>query len=86
MSETYLLDTNIFITAANNYYAFDLAPPFWKQLEELLHSGVFYIIDEVYKEIDKGKDDLAEWLKSILDIKKSLRSDDPEVISAYRFI
>ena len=32
----YVLDTNVFIDAANAYYAFDLAPGYWDFLVQLL--------------------------------------------------
>lgn len=34
----YVLDTNVFIDAANAYYAFDLAPGYWDFLVQLFNS------------------------------------------------
>ena len=34
----YVLDTNVFIDAANAYYAFDLAPGYWDFLVRLFVS------------------------------------------------
>jgi len=56
----YLLDSNIFIAAKNEYYAFDICPGFWQWLKtcEELHST-----RSVYDEITHGTDDLSEWIK-----------------------
>ena len=47
--------------AARRYYAFDLAPGFWRGLEQNASTGRIKSIDKVKQELDKGKDDLAEW-------------------------
>ena len=36
----YVLDTNVFIDAANAYYAFDLAPGYWDFLVRLFDGSV----------------------------------------------
>ncbi len=36
VTEKFLIDSNIFITPYQNYYPFDLAPGFWKQLADKL--------------------------------------------------
>lgn len=30
----YCLDANVFVEAHRRYYAFDIAPPFWRALEQ----------------------------------------------------
>ena len=59
----YLLDTNVFIDAAETYYATDICPAFWKWLstESSVHS-----IKEVKDELLKGNDDLSRWIKTEL--------------------
>ncbi|MGP1437511.1 MAG: DUF4411 family protein [Treponema sp.] len=42
----YLFDTNIFITAKDSYYATDIAPSFWLQLEKLIRHGSVIVIDK----------------------------------------
>lgn len=59
----YLLDANVFIEAARRYYAFDLVPRFWEELIRIAREGQIESIDRVKKELERGKDALAEWVK-----------------------
>lgn len=61
---TYVLDANVFIEAARRYYAFDLVPPFWKSLIHHAATGQIQSIDRIQKELERGKDELAEWATS----------------------
>jgi len=62
MHETrFLLDANVFIAAARQYYGFDLVPSFWRSLEDHARTGRIGSIDRVKDELLRGKDDLAEW-------------------------
>lgn len=58
----YVLDANVFIEAARRYYAFDLAPKFWKELGHHVSAGHVQSIDRVKRELEQGKDDLAQWV------------------------
>jgi hypothetical protein len=60
---TYLFDANIFITAKHTLPA-DIWPTFWERLSEMMSSGQIYTIDKVKEEIDHGKDELTQWLKT----------------------
>jgi hypothetical protein len=60
-ASTYVLDANVFIEAARHYYAFDLRTPFWDILVRRAEDGVIGSIDRVKQELDRGKDELAEW-------------------------
>ena len=66
-SEKFLLDSNIFMTPSRSYYSFDFAQGFWRQMKTVIHSGNVFILDVIYKEITKGNDKLAEWLKNTVD-------------------
>ena len=79
----YALDTNVFIEAARRYYAFDLAPGFWKGL--VIHSdgGVVASIDRVKDELDKGKDELSEWAKNHFS-HAFQTTNDVDVLETYR--
>lgn len=58
----YVLDADVFIQAARDYYAFDLAPAFWKALVDHASNGHLLSIDRVKDEIELGKDRLADWV------------------------
>ena len=59
----YLLDTNVFIEAKNDYYGFDFCPAFWDWLDKQNKAGKIAIIDEVAEELRVGEDDLWSWIK-----------------------
>ncbi|MBN1235997.1 MAG: DUF4411 family protein [Methanotrichaceae archaeon] len=84
-SRTYVLDANVFIEAARRYYAFDIAPRFWKLLIDQADNSFVLSIDHVKVELEKGKDELAKWAKN--DFHECfISTEDDEVIAAYRRI
>lgn len=67
----YCIDANILIQAWQSYYSPKVCPTYWEVLNELGKRGVIFIPEVVYEEIEKGEDDLYEWLKkSDIPIKK----------------
>ena len=62
MNEKFLIDSDSFITPYRQYYAFDLIPTYWKEISKFANTGRLILLDIVKNEIDKGKDDLADWL------------------------
>jgi len=81
----YVLDANVFIEAAQRYYAFDLAPGFWQALLEQAMNGRIQSIDRVRDEIEQGDDELKDWVNS--DSHNWFASTDrADVIKAYRKI
>lgn len=81
--EIYVLDSNVFIQAARQYYAFDIVPSFWVKLEEQAANGRIVSIDRVKAEIDRGDDELKEWVNSKFGLYfKSTQTQ--EVIEAYK--
>lgn len=62
MTEKFLIDSNSFVTPYRQYYAFDLVPAYWKEISKYSNSGRLVLLDMVKSEIDKGEDDLADWL------------------------
>ena len=58
---TYLLDTNAFIEAAKHYYAFDLAPSFWRELVVNAKKGRILSIDKVKIELSDKEDRPKQW-------------------------
>ena len=57
----YLFDTNIFVESKKNL-PMDVWPTFWTKMIELINSGNIYSIDKVKEEIDRGGDELTDWL------------------------
>jgi hypothetical protein len=58
---TYVLDANVLIQAAREFYAFDLVPAFWDKLLDLASNGRVLSIDRVKFELDRGNDELKDW-------------------------
>lgn len=81
----YLLDADVFITAKNRYYAFDICPGFWASVIHHHRAGRTYSIDRVKGEVLAGgkADDLVEWVKRELPAKFFLSVDDETVTTAY---
>lgn len=60
----YILDTNIFIQAKNDYYSFDLCPGFWAWIERENQAGQVFSIQPVQDELTVGTDQLSKWAKA----------------------
>lgn len=60
--EKFLIDADSFITPYRQFYAFDLVPSYWRELSRQAGKGRLILLDMVKAEIDKGEDDLAEWV------------------------
>lgn len=72
--EIFLLDSNAFMTPFRFFYAFDLVPAYWKELEKHINAGRVVVLDAVKDEIEKGQDDLSDWLSSVDNLKLCLKS------------
>jgi hypothetical protein len=81
----YIVDSNVFITAKNLYYAFDICPGFWKSV--LLHhqQGRVHSVDRVKSELLAGREteDLVKWVKNDLPAHFFLDTSGAKVSSAY---
>lgn len=71
----YVVDANVFMQAANSYYAFDIVPKFWDWFEGRLGSDLFTVVP-VKDEILTQSDDLADWLSKVDDPSWVLPVDD----------
>ncbi|MFQ5431885.1 MAG: DUF4411 family protein [Nitrospinota bacterium] len=60
--DKYVLDANVFMEAAERYYAFDLVPAFWDSLINLSSSGQICSIDHVKNECSRLKNELTGWV------------------------
>ncbi|RMF70573.1 MAG: DUF4411 family protein [Alphaproteobacteria bacterium] len=72
----YLLDSNVFIEAANRYYAFDICPGFWDWLDQVCPGRDVFSIEPVYRELADKSDELAAWVKGRRDADRFLPVDD----------
>lgn len=79
----YALDANVFIEAKRRYYAFDLCPGFWDSLIWHRAAGRVWSIDRVKEELERGKDDLAKWVRREMPEGCFASTDDEEVIEWY---
>lgn len=61
----YLLDANVFITAKNNHYGFDLCPGFWDWIRSAYSEGTVLSVDQVRQELAASNDDLSQWVKTM---------------------
>jgi len=78
----FVLDANVFIQAARNYYAFDLGSKFWDILISYSSKGRVCSIDRVRAELDRGNDDLKEWANDHFS-KAFASTDDEEIIATF---
>ena len=79
------MDADVFISAKNRYYAFDLCPGFWNSLIHHHEAGDICSIDRVRGELLAGREteDLVQWVKNELPADFFLATNDESVTSAY---
>lgn len=78
----FLIDSNSFIAPYNQYYQFSIAKSFWDKMECHIENGEIAILDAVFEEINKGDDELSDWIKEI-DITNYISRKDPHIIKFY---
>ncbi len=61
--QKYCLDTNVLIQAWQKYYSPTICPTYWDVLNRLGLENRIFIPKEVFEEITRTEDELAEWLK-----------------------
>ena len=85
---TYLVDSDVLITAKNLYYAFDLCPGFWKSLLHYHGEGRIFSVDRVRNELLAGRsdEDLFQWVKNDVPEKFFLPVDTGELARVYKEI
>lgn len=62
-SEKYLLDADAFIRSKREHYAFDIVPGYWEAILKAHELRRVASIIPVRKELRRGNDDLAQWVK-----------------------
>ncbi len=80
----YLLDSNTYIEAKNQFYPFDFCPAYWDWLDRLFERDIACSIQMVGEELREGNDELAEWAKARR--MHFLSEDDPATQSAMEAI
>ncbi len=80
----YILDTNVFIESAKRYYAFDIAPGFWKALIKIAQTCKVKSLDRVMDEIFRKEDELSAWIRENFMDYFIDTATDKEVIHNYR--
>ena len=62
---TYVVDSDVFITAKNLYYSFDICPGFWKSVVHHHQEGRVFSVDRVRSELLAGHstEDLVQWVR-----------------------
>ena len=81
----YLVDSDVFITAKNLYYSFEICPGFWKCMLHHHQQGRVFSIDRVRGELLAGSrtEDLVRWVHSDVPATFFLQADTEAVSSAY---
>lgn len=81
----YIVDADVFISAKNQYYAFDICPGFWESLIQHHNAGNVYSVDRVRNELLAGRktEDLVQWVRNDLPSDFFLNVDDDDVTAAY---
>lgn len=82
-SEKFLIDANTLMTASRFFYAYDLVPSFQKTFEDKIKAGNIVLLDIVKAEIDKGQDELKQWVSEREDVFEICNHVDPEIIPKY---
>lgn len=84
----YVIDSDVFISAKNGYYAFVICPGFWDSLIYHYQHGRVYSLDRIQQELLAGRkdEDLVQWVKNDVPDGFFVPSQDPDVIRAYQDI
>lgn len=82
MSNLYIIDTNILITANNLQYPLDIMPKFWDLLLEK-GGNKTVLIDRVKSELLAGGDLLSEWVADNCDSFINKTVNDTKVVNVY---
>ncbi len=81
----FLVDADVFISAKNRYYAFDICPGFWDSLIFYHRQGLVLSVDRVRGELLAGRrtEDLVVWVRNELPKGFFLEVDSEPVTTAY---
>lgn len=77
----YIFDTNIFIRSKHEM-PMDLWPTFWAKVAGMINSGNVFSNIQVKGEIDKGGDELTDWMRNNTPVGFYVEND-PDVMVKY---
>ena len=85
MESAYIVDSDVFITAKNRFYAFDICPGFWDSVIHAYRAGRLRSIDKVRQELLNGRpeEDLVQWVKHDLPGDFFLGTAEADVVAAF---
>ncbi len=76
---TYLLDSNTFIQAKNDFYRFSFCPGYWDWIIDGYHRGQIFSTEHVRQELLHLQDDLAKWITSFAPKGMFIKTTDASV-------
>jgi len=79
----YLLDADSFIRSKREHYAFDFCPAYWDALLRGFAADRLLSIEPIRKELLRGKDALADWVRDEAPEEVFEAVDDAGVQAAY---
>ena len=88
VDQTYLVDSDVFITAKNLYYSFDICPGFWGSVLHHHRMGRVFSVDRVRNELLAGSstEDLVCWVRDEVPESFFVKADTDLVVRSYRDI
>lgn len=83
-----VIDSDVFISAKNGYYAFVICPGFWDSLIHHHEQGRLHSLDRIQQELLAGRkdEDLVVWVKNVVPDGFFVSSQDADIIHAYEDI
>ena len=81
----YIIDSDVLISAKNQYYSFGICPGFWDSLIQHHQAGQIHSLDRVRQELLAGRDDddLVHWARNIVPGEFFLSTQDAETVSVF---
>ena len=74
----YLLNANALITAHNTWYGHKRVPEFWRWLIHYDELGTIKLPQEIYAEVEAGKEELAAWVHDAATKEALLLAEDSD--------
>lgn len=80
----YLIDTSCLVQAFRAYYPFDIFPGLWDFFKKKINGGNIILIEKVANEINRGNDELKDWMNDEINTSLILNvTSDVEILSNY---